>query len=198
MKIEHHHCSSRTVPAAAAESLFWRFFVLLVATLLCGPLPGLPNQLTRAKRNLNKRLRMFRCTGPNRKAALTILDKQKRRTSSAYNRWSLVWNLARYTNGSIYKTTLAFLDHRHEKVLDVGCGTGLMSKKLAATGRRVTGVDISAAMINRAQRTNDLRIEFTLGDAERLPFPDRSFDAVVNLISFHHYPEPLRAAAEFR
>src|SRR5262249_43438271 len=35
-------------------------------------------------------------------------------------------------------------------------------------------------------------------DAERLPFPDRSFDAVINLISFHHYPNPANAAAEFR
>jgi len=133
-----------------------------------------------------------------RKPAFSGLDKQKRRTSCAYNRWSLVWNLARYTNGAIYNATLTLLDHRHQKVLDVGCGTGLMSAKLAATGRQVVGVDISSAMIKRARRRNHSRLEFTLGDAEGLPFPDSCFDAVVNLISFHHYPNPSRAAAEFQ
>jgi ubiquinone/menaquinone biosynthesis C-methylase UbiE len=134
----------------------------------------------------------------NQKCRPDNVERHKRRTSCAYNRWSLVWNLARYTNGAIYKTTLSLLDHRHEKVLDVGCGTGLMSAKLAATGRRVVGVDISAAMVKRARMRNDGRMEFSLGDAERLPFPEHSFGAVVNLISFHHYPDPLRAACEFR
>ena len=141
---------------------------------------------------------MVRGIAQNRRTALNGIDKQKRRTSCAYNRWSVVWNLARYTNGAIYNTALMLLEHRHRKVLDVGCGTGLMTARLAATGRQIVGVDISAAMIKRARRTNDPRIEFTLGDAERLPFPDHSFDAVINLISFHHYPDPSRAAAEFR
>jgi ubiquinone/menaquinone biosynthesis C-methylase UbiE len=125
-------------------------------------------------------------------------DKQKRLTSVAYNRWSHVWNLARYTNGAIYETTLSHLDERHGRILDVGCGTGLMSAKLAASGRRVCGVDISAGMVARARRRTDPSVEFVEGDAERLPFEIAGFDAVVNLISFHHYPNPSRAVAEFR
>ena len=124
--------------------------------------------------------------------------KQKQLTSSAYNRWSRVWNLARYTNGGIYQTTLRQLDDRHQRVLDVGCGTGLMSAKLAASGRRVCGVDISAGMVARARQSAGPAVEFIQGDAERLPPDIGAFDAVVNLISFHHYPNPSRAVAEFR
>src|SRR5687768_17248183 len=124
--------------------------------------------------------------------------EHKQFTSSAYNRWSRVWNLARYTNGAIYQTTLRHLDDRHQRVLDVGCGTGLMSAKLAASGRRVCGVDISAGMVERARRRGHPAVEFIQGDAESLPPEIGVFDAVVNLISFHHYPNPARAVAEFR
>jgi len=125
-------------------------------------------------------------------------DAEKRLTAAAYDRWSHVWNLARYTNQTIYRTALALLDVRHQTVLDVGCGTGLMSATLARTGRRVTAVDLSAAMIATARRRYGLAADFIEADAEDLPFDDDAFDAVVNLISFHHYPDPGRAVAEFR
>jgi ubiquinone/menaquinone biosynthesis C-methylase UbiE len=125
------------------------------------------------------------------------VETAKRRTSNAYDRWAHVWNLARCTNGSIYRTALSLLDETHERVLDVGCGTGLMSARLTASGRRVTGIDLSAAMIARARRRRGVNHEFIEGDAENLPVASGSFDAVVNLISFHHYPNPTRALAEF-
>ena len=128
----------------------------------------------------------------------TDRDGEKRLTAAAYDRWSHVWNLARYTNQAIYRTALALLDARHRAVLDVGCGTGLMSVTLARSGRRVAAVDLSAAMIARARRRWGLAADFIEADAEDLPFDDDAFDAVVNLISFHHYPDPLRAVAEFR
>jgi ubiquinone/menaquinone biosynthesis C-methylase UbiE len=124
--------------------------------------------------------------------------EQKQLTSSAYDRWARVWNLARYTNGGIYRATLRQLDDRHQRVLDVGCGTGLMSARLAASGRRVCGVDLSAGMVARARRRAGDVAEFIQGDAEKLPAEIGVFDAVVNLISFHHYPNPGRALAEFR
>jgi ubiquinone/menaquinone biosynthesis C-methylase UbiE len=126
-------------------------------------------------------------------------ELQKRRTSIAYDRWSHVWDLARYTNYSIYQSALASLDGQHRRVVDVGCGTGLMSAKLAAAGRQVLGVDLSSSMISRAARVRgNARLDFLQGDAENLPLEDAGFDAVVNLISFHHYPNPDKAIAEFR
>jgi ubiquinone/menaquinone biosynthesis C-methylase UbiE len=128
----------------------------------------------------------------------TNRDSEKRLTAAAYDRWSHVWNLARYTNQAIYRTALELLDARHHTVLDVGCGTGLMSAKLARIDRRVVAVDLSAAMIARARRRYGHAVDFIEADAEDLPFDDDAFDAVVNLISFHHYPDPQRAVAEFR
>jgi ubiquinone/menaquinone biosynthesis C-methylase UbiE len=125
-------------------------------------------------------------------------DLQKLRTSIAYDRWSHVWDLARYINYSIYRTALASLAAPHQRIVDVGCGTGLMSLKLAATGRQVLGVDLSSAMIEHARSRSSARLEFLQADAENLPLESASFDAVVNLISFHHYPNPDRALAEFR
>ncbi len=126
------------------------------------------------------------------------LNGHKQLTSRAYDRWSRVWDFARYTNGGIYDASLKLLGQGHKNVLDVGCGTGLMSAKLAASGRQVLGLDISIEMVERAERRNDPKITFIHGDAEKLPSDNHSFDAVVNLISFHHYPNPSRAVAEFR
>lgn len=129
---------------------------------------------------------------------LKHVGKRKRRTSSAYDRWSRVWNLACFTNRHIYRAALAFLADRHQVVLDVGCGTGLMSKHLVRGGREVVGVDLSPAMISRARVRGLPNARFVLGDAEDLPLGDAGFDAVLNLISFHHYPDPSLAIAEFR
>lgn len=125
------------------------------------------------------------------------VELYKRRTATAYNGWSRIWNLARYTNGAIYEATLTSLNAQHQRVLDVGCGTGIMSAKLAATGRQVLGIDLSPAMVRRAGRKRTAHLDFTIGDAEHLPVKDVVFDALVNLISFHHYPHPERALAEF-
>ncbi len=122
----------------------------------------------------------------------------KRLTSKAYDRWARIWNLARHVNGAVYETTLQCLNERHQRILDVGCGTGLMNARLAASGRRVLGVDISPAMLERARQERGPLNEYVQGDAERLPAANQSFDAVVNVLSFHHYPNPARAAAEFR
>lgn len=81
-------------------------------------------------------------------------------------------------------------------VLDVGCGTGALSEQLLAAlpDCRPTGIDLSPAMVERARIRLAARAEVIEGDAERLPFRDESFDLVVCNDSFHHYPDPDRAA----
>lgn len=81
-------------------------------------------------------------------------------------------------------------------VLDVGCGTGMLSERLlgAFPSCRLTGVDLSPAMVERARARLAGRAEVREADAERLPFHDGVFDLVVCNDSFHHYPDPDRAA----
>jgi SAM-dependent methyltransferase len=67
---------------------------------------------------------------------------------------------------------------RAERVLDVGCGTGVITEEMAARCRgQVTGVDVDAAMIAFAQDSGG-RAEYRVGDAHQLDFPDGHFDVV--------------------
>ena len=68
------------------------------------------------------------------------------------------------------------------RILDVGTGTGFLACILAAEGHTVTGVDLTAEMISRAEdfaKTINVPVNFLVMDAESPSFPPESFDAVV-------------------
>ncbi len=67
-----------------------------------------------------------------------------------------------------------------DRVLDIGCGTCLLEERLEDTGCMVVGLDLTEQMIRIGQSKNLVCLEGLLvGDAEALPFPDGTFDAVV-------------------
>jgi SAM-dependent methyltransferase len=80
-------------------------------------------------------------------------------------------------------------------LLDVACGGGFVSSLAASMGAAPTGVDFSAGMVARS-RERYPHISFTEADAERLPFPDGSFDRVVIGFGVHHFSNPQLAIAE--
>jgi SAM-dependent methyltransferase len=89
-------------------------------------------------------------------------------------------------------------------VLEVGCGPGHLSLRLAHEhGLEVIGLDLDPAMIERA-RANAERAwrgaegspGFVVGDVAGLPFADGSFDLVVSTLSMHHWAEPTKGLAE--
>lgn len=79
------------------------------------------------------------------------------------------------------------------RVLDVGCGTGYLLRLLARQcpqAAELTGIDPAPAMIAAAgQSANDKRLRFTVGAAERLPYPDGAFDLVISTTSFDHWAD---------
>jgi ubiquinone/menaquinone biosynthesis C-methylase UbiE len=79
------------------------------------------------------------------------------------------------------------------RVLDVGCGTGLLLRLLAdrlPEAKELVGIDAAAGMIAVAKSTaNDPRLSFSNGVAENLPYPDVSFDLVVSTTSFDHWED---------
>lgn len=83
-------------------------------------------------------------------------------------------------------------------VLDVGCGTGLLTGRIRRElGRaRTVGCDFSAGMLRRAARSHPA-LSLVRGDALRLPFADGSFDAVVSTEAFHWFPDQEASLREF-
>ncbi len=79
---------------------------------------------------------------------------------------------------------------RRERILDVGIGTGRISLPLLDDGVQLTGVDASAAMIQRCgidPRAATVRL--VKGQLEELPFAHESFDTVISVDAFAHFPE---------
>jgi SAM-dependent methyltransferase len=74
------------------------------------------------------------------------------------------------------------------RVLDLGCGTGIVTRRLIDAGCRVTGVDVSAPMLAHA-RARVPEAEFVEAAAEHLPFADASFDAVTSAQAFHWFDQ---------
>src|SRR5204863_270730 len=90
-----------------------------------------------------------------------------------------------------------------DRVLEVGCGTGVVVRDLAAlVGRRgaVTAVDTSATLLARARSLSrgaaGGRIAFRRADGHRLPFGDRRFDVVLAITVILHVEDPLRVVKE--
>ena len=75
------------------------------------------------------------------------------------------------------------------RLLDVGCGTGWFTRRLALqAGLDVTGIDIDARSLEFA-RNHDTRANYLLGDACHLPFGDDSFNEVVSIMALCFIPD---------
>jgi ubiquinone/menaquinone biosynthesis C-methylase UbiE len=86
-----------------------------------------------------------------------------------------------------------------ESVLDVGCGTGQLTRKAATevgAGSRVAGIDASPEMIETARKKaarTAPEIDFRVAPVEKLPFGDAEFDVVLSSLMLHHLPDDLKA-----
>jgi ubiquinone/menaquinone biosynthesis C-methylase UbiE len=86
------------------------------------------------------------------------------------------------------------MDPTPERVLDVGCGTGLLLRDLARRlpqgAQELLGLDAAVGMIEIAKaRSDDPRLGFSTGTAEHLPYRDGHFDLVVSTTSFDHWED---------
>jgi SAM-dependent methyltransferase len=84
------------------------------------------------------------------------------------------------------------------RVLDVGCGTGSLAVNLAERrSGQIAGIDIASPYIAFA-RSSGAAVEFAVGDACRLPYPDRSFVAALAQLSLNFVPDAAAALREMR
>lgn len=88
---------------------------------------------------------------------------------------------------------------RAERVLDVGCGTGVVALDIAESTRgHVVGIDIDEAKLEEARRLLEVvpNLELKVADVQDLPFPDDSFDLVTLNIVLVYVPDKQRALLE--
>ncbi len=107
-----------------------------------------------------------------------------------------------YNRVTLRATLEAVPWERLGRVLDVGCGTGLLEEAVHHLHPqiRMIGIDISPAMLQQGRRKLSAteHVSWINAMAEELPFPSRSFHAVICANSFHYFRQPLPVLEEFR
>ena len=112
---------------------------------------------------------------------------------------STKWNPDRYDTRAAFVPRLgedlvALLAPRaSERVLDLGCGTGVLTARIAASGAKVVGLDASDPMVEAA-RQREPALRFVVGDGQALSFAEE-FDAVFSNAALHWMPRAAAVAA---
>jgi len=118
-----------------------------------------------------------------------------------FDLWSLFYEqplVQRLTYRPVHDAVVAAVrDICPRRVLDVGCGTGLLTTRLrdALEDATIIGCDFSHGMLVQA-RAHRAAIGLVQGDAQRLPIRDGTVDAIVSTEAFHWFPDKPRALAE--
>lgn len=108
-------------------------------------------------------------------------------------------HISRGIADSIEHCVLRLAPQPGERVLDLATGTGWTSRVAARRGAKVTGVDIAKDLLAAAAeqaKVESLAIEYQEGDAEKLPFEEGTFDAVISTCGVMFASRPEAAAAE--
>jgi phosphatidylethanolamine/phosphatidyl-N-methylethanolamine N-methyltransferase len=130
------------------------------------------------------------------------LEIERNAVERAYDRWAPVYDLV---FGQVFehgrRASLAAAERIGGRILEVGVGTGISLPDYSRRNR-IVGVDISEAMLNKARnRVTDIGLTHVealeVMDAERLNFPDDSFDVVVAQYVVTAVPNPEAALDEF-
>ena len=136
--------------------------------------------------------------------------KNKKRIKKERKYWDkIAYNYDHTTIGKYWKVyDTLLLDKIYQEVnlgsrlLEVACGTGLISLKIADKAKKIYGVDIAPAMIEEARKklkeNNISNVEFSVGDAYSLEFDDNTFDIVICINALHNMRHPEKVLSEIK
>lgn len=94
----------------------------------------------------------------------------------------------RYDQSAQVQIDIAFdamqlLPRQPDSILDIGCGTGRVTRQLSKKCDKVVGVDIAEGMVTFANQSPSSNVHYIAADAEHLPFKDASFDQVFSTMA---------------
>jgi ubiquinone/menaquinone biosynthesis C-methylase UbiE len=106
-------------------------------------------------------------------------------------------------HSDITEQTLALMDIQPvDRILDLGCGTGWASRRMAriASSGEVVGLDVADEMLRRAEQSSSAfrNVRYAWGSAENIPEADNTFNKVLSVESFYYYADQGRALDELR
>ena len=119
--------------------------------------------------------------------------KDKRRVKRRYDLTSEMYEgLYAEEQKAKYKAALENLEFAGGVVLDLGCGSGLFFKDVAAQAGLVIGVDVSLKLLNKAKEQGNAfsNVAVLQADVDHLPFRDGLFSAVFAFTVFQNVPKP--------
>ena len=130
-------------------------------------------------------------------------DRPEIRLRQEFNRWAEegLGEKMEEHHLPIVEPTLALMNiHPSDRILDVGCGTGWLGKKLVALvpHGQVVGIDVSDEMARRAQQAGAgfANLTFMLGGVDRIPWESGSFTKVISVESAYYWPDPASGLGE--
>lgn len=107
---------------------------------------------------------------------------------------------AMYARSERFYAGLSCYQEIGRRVLDFGCGSGLIAQYLSKKGFVVTGIDVSPEMVEQANSVCDIAGPAFLvyGGSGQLPFKSQSYDAVISSSVLEYLPNPMETLKEFR
>lgn len=124
---------------------------------------------------------------------MDINQSHQQYNAQFFKRFAPVYDHIEILMGRLRNKVANKITKPHAKILDVACGTGAQSIAFAKKGHSVIGIDLSEDMLKRAQ--NKIKpaydLQFILGDAAKLDYPDNTFDASSVSLALHDMPEEI-------
>lgn len=119
-----------------------------------------------------------------------------------WERWAKRYDSFMEGSHRIYGKAVCRMKHSlnlNMTVLELACGTGLLSVQLAGSVKLLEATDFSAEMIKQAKlKPRSSHLNFSVQDATNLPYSDESFDAVIISNALHIMPRPEAAVSEIK
>jgi ubiquinone/menaquinone biosynthesis C-methylase UbiE len=132
-----------------------------------------------------------------------IRNEADQKLQQEFNQWAAAGRGDEMENhhSDITDQTLALMElQRGDRVLDLGCGTGWATRRMArvATAGEVVGLDVADEMLRRAEQASAgiENLRYVWGSAENIPAADGRFSKVLSVESFYYYADQGRALDE--